>query len=144
MEGDPMEKIIFEKTYPKRHREIPSLYKRRSGERGMPALDGLLKRIEEDYTCVLIPERQRAMQSLIRLARKISECYKLDIKITEHDTHISIYCYFSAAGGMGFLRELLAGADDISFFSHVNGHEIVMCLDYDTHAVFHKNRRLYP
>ena len=139
-----MEKIIFEKTYPKRHREIPSPYKRRSGEQGTPALDGLLKRIEEDCTCVLIPERQRAVQSLIRLARKISECYKLDIKITEHDTHISICCYFGAAGGMGFLRELLAGADDISFFSHVNGHEIVMCLDYDTHAVFHKNRRLYP
>ena len=136
-----MEQIIYEKAYPKRNQdELATL----PSQSGAPTPDSFLKQLETSYTCILIPERQRAARSFVQLARKISELYELDIKITEYDTHISVSYYFNAGGGLRCFKDPAVYADDVTFFSNVNGYEIVMCLDYYTHAVINKKRRLYP
>ena len=71
----------------------------------------------------------------------MSELYELDVTITEHTDHVSAEYYFNSSGGLRYLREVVKHADDISFFTNVRGYDIVMCLDFYTHTVFHRRRQ---
>ena len=98
----------------------------------------------ENQVCILIPERQRLAEKFIRTACEVSKLYRLDIKITQYSDHISVDYYFNAAGGLRYLREIVKYADEISFFANSMGYDIVMCLDFYTHAVFRNGHLMHP
>ena len=83
-------------------------------------------------------------QAFVAAVKDVSELYKLNVKITERTDHISADFYFNAGGGLGYMKEVLKLADEISFFSNVRGYDIVMSLDYYTHAVFVGGRQVHP
>lgn len=45
---------------------------------------------------------------------------------------------------MKYLLEVIREADDISFFANIKGYEIVMCLDFYTHATYRNGRMMRP
>lgn len=142
--------VLFEKKYKK---DIPTDLNTGSKKSNQPAaadngfpdsFEEYMKEVYKNRFSIPIPQRMKQAPAFISLAREISELYHLDVKITEYVDHISVNYYFDSSGAMGFLRHVVRYADDIAFFSNIKGYDIVMCLDYYTHAVFHKGRRLYP
>ena len=81
---------------------------------------------------------------LFRSAIEISNDYELDIEIEEHLSHISATYYFDCGACMGFLRRIIEMSDDISFFDHIKGFDMVMSLDFYTKAVFKRDRLIHP
>ena len=143
-----MGEILYEKKYPKE--DIKDLVSALETGQEQPAskaelsFDEFLKKICGNRVSVLLPERVQAAKAFVRIARRVSELYELDITITEHLDHISADYYFNSAGGLRYLREIVKYADDISFFTNVKGYDIAMCLDFYTHAVFQNGRQLHP
>ncbi|MBP3294407.1 MAG: hypothetical protein J6N32_11695 [Clostridia bacterium] len=97
---------------------------------------------ETEY--VPLPEREKTAEHFKNTAIEISEMYELDIKIKQTQSHLSVNYYFNSAGCMGFLKDILCLADDITFFANIQGYEIVMSLDYYTHAVYRRGKRIEP
>lgn len=144
-----MGEIIYEKTYPKEGFEDMLRPQDESdngagAEHRMPATEQFFRQLEANYTCVLLPASQKPAAAFVQTAIEVSELYQLDIKITRHIGHISVNYYFASAAGMRYLLEAVRLADNISFFTDINGYELVLSLDYYTHAVFYKGRQLYP
>lgn len=142
--------VIFEKTYPV---EILDGVKASMIEQGLPIVDKsphkmtheeIMEEIFKGVEYVFLPERVKSATAFIKTAIEISETYELDVKIVKHHTMISVNYYFNSCGCMGFLREVIAYADDISFFANIMGYEIVMSIDHYTHAVMRNGKRLKP
>lgn len=144
-----MGNIIYEKRYPREDAEgIEALSKTLDKEteetQQIPTFEEFLRRVYENQACILIPERQRLAEKFIRTACEVSKLYRLDIKITQYSDHISVDYYFNAVGGLRYLREIVKYADEISFFANSMGYDIVMCLDFYTHAVFRNGHLMHP
>lgn len=144
-----MGNIIYEKRYPRENAEgIEALSKTLDKEteetQQIPTFEEFLRQVYENQVCILIPERQRLAEKFIRTACEVSKLYRLDIKITQYSDHISVDYYFNAAGGLRYLREIVKYADEISFFANSMGYDIVMCLDFYTHAVFRNGHLMHP
>lgn len=69
--------------------------------------------------------------------------FSLGYKITEHIDHITADFYFNAGGSLRYMKEVLKLADDVSLFANVCGYDIIMSLDYYTHAVFVGGRQVH-
>ena len=138
-----MEKVIYEKKYPKEDLDDLEGLPEACGEPEVP-FEEFLKQMCEDFVYVLIPSRQKAARAFIRLAREISELYQLDIKITQRTSHISVDFYFNSAARMKYMKEIVAAADDVAFFANIFGYEINLCLDFYTHAVYQNGRQIMP
>lgn len=138
-----MSRIIYEKEYPKgtpeeqtytpEGRKIPDI-----------SFEEFMRRGYENRFSTPIPNRVNGAQAFIAAVKNVSGIYQLDVKITEHIDHISADFYFNAGGSLRYMKEVLKLADDISFFANVYGYEIIMSLDYYTHAVFVGGRQIYP
>lgn len=144
-----MGNVIYEKRYPREDAEgIETLSKTLDKEteetQQIPTFEEFLRRVYENQVCILIPERQRLAEKFIRTACEVSKLYRLDIKITQYSDHISVDYYFNAVGGLRYLREIVKYADEISFFANSMGYDIVMCLDFYTHAVFRNGHLMHP
>lgn len=144
-----MGNIIYERRYPREDAEgIEALSKTLDKEteetQQIPTFEEFLRRVYENQVCILIPERQRLAEKFIRTACEVSKLYRLDIKITQYSDHISVDYYFNAVGGLRYLREIVKYADEISFFANSMGYDIVMCLDFYTHAVFRNGHLMHP
>ena len=144
-----MGNIIYERRYPREDAEgIEALSKTLDKEteetQQIPTFEEFLRRVYENQVCILIPERQRLAENFIRTACEVSKLYRLDIKITQYSDHISVDYYFNAVGGLRYLREIVKYADEISFFANSMGYDIVMCLDFYTHAVFRNGHLMHP
>lgn len=138
-----MSRIIYEKKYPK---ETPEEQTKGLEKQRIPDLPfkEFMRRAFENRFSIPIPNRVNGAQAFIAAAKNVSELYELDVKITEYIDHISADFYFNAGGGLRYFTEVLRLADDISFFANVRGYDIVMSLDYYTHAVFAGGRQVYP
>ena len=138
-----MSHIIYEKEYRK---ETPEEQTYEPEGRRTPdiSFEEYVRRGYENRFSISIPDRENGAKEFIAAAKDVSELYRLDVKITEHIDHISADFYFNAGGSMRYMKEVLNLADDISFFSDVDGYEIVMSLDYYTHAVFVGGRQVHP
>ncbi|MBE6709759.1 MAG: hypothetical protein J6I42_07770 [Clostridia bacterium] len=143
-----MEKVIYEKTYPQ---EILDKCEQVPAVAGSPANTGKLLTFDEFWNIlcneteyVPLPEREKTAEHFKNTAIEISEMYELDIKIKQTQSHLSVNYYFNSAGCMGFLKDILCLADDITFFANIQGYEIVMSLDYYTHAVYRRGKRIEP
>lgn len=91
-----------------------------------------------------LPEREQLAKDFIKQAFLISETYQIDTEIRESGGSISVMYSFDCGGAMGFLKSVIQYADDISFFSNANGYEIVLALDFYTHAVYRHGRKMRP
>lgn len=139
--------VIYEKKYPKENLEeimSPSENEDFSDNHTLPPFEEFLEKMYANRFSVPIPARMEAAEYFIQTAREISELYELDVTITKHFDHISVDYYFDAAGCMGFLRDVVKYADEISFFANIMGYEIGLCLDFYTHAVFQGGRQIRP
>ena len=144
------EEVIYEKTYPRE--DIDELHAKLSkevdvqdrDEKKRMTFDEIMEEIYEGVEYELLPERAKSAEIFVELAKRISEIYKLDVKIVKHYSHISVDFCFSSSGFMGFLKHIIRFADDISFFANIKGYEIVMSLDHYTHAETRHGRRIHP
>ena len=109
-----------------------------------PSFDEIMKEIYSNVTYLVLPEREKMAKTFIKTAIEISNDYELDIEIEEHLSHISATYYFDCGACMGFLRRIIEMSDDISFFDHIKGFDMVMSLDFYTKAVFKRDRLIHP
>lgn len=138
-----MSRIIYEKKYPK---ETPEEQTEGLEKQRIPdiSFEEFMRRGYENRFSTPIPNRVNGAQAFIAAVKNVSGIYQLDVKITEYIDHISADFYFNAGGSLCYIKEVLILADDISFFPGVNGYDILMSLDYYTHAVFVRGRQVYP
>lgn len=144
-------KLIYEKHYPK---DDPCVSMEEDAleadcnsavtEDASLTFEQIMKEIYKDVVYVLMPERQKKALTFLTKAVEIAETYELDTKIEEHIDHISVNYYFDCSGCMGFLKSIIVYADDISFFNNIDGFDIVISIDFYTHAVYRNNRRVKP
>lgn len=136
-----MGRIIYEKRYPQENLEALIAAETGDEQAAAKSFDEIVREVYGNRVCVPIPERAKAARAFVLTARRVSELYELDVTITEHTDHVSAEYYFNSSGGLRYLREVVKHADDISFFTNVRGYDIVMCLDFYTHTVFHRRRQ---
>lgn len=109
------------------------------------SFEQIMEQIYKDVIYVLMPERAEAANEFVRKAIEISELYEMDIKIEKRTSHISVTYYFDFGGGMKYLTDIIGMADDIAFFGRKDEtYDIVMSLDFYTHAVYRNGRRVEP
>ncbi len=145
-------KVIYEKTFPKE--DLLELYKQVKEETLVEAeaeeetehlsFDEMMKRIYKDMVYVKMPGRTEKAIAFMRKAIEISELYEIDIEIEEHLSHICVTYSFNCGAGMKHLTEIIGEADDLAFFTHIEGYDIVMCLDFYTHAEYRRGRQVNP
>lgn len=142
------DKVIYEKHYSKQsieelQQELDSCMSQEDETECIP-FDEFMKGIYKKLVYVLLPERQESAKEFIKQAVCISRTYEIDMIASEHIDHISVDFFFDAAGDMSFLKDVIAFADNISFFTKINGFDITLSLDHYTHAVYRNNRRIRP
>lgn len=146
--------VIYEKHYPHPtfEEEMKELEEYKKEMENSPdykpepemTFDEFYKKVMNERTLVLLPERMKGSEEFIKLAIETSEMYELDTKITRKDSHIAVNYSFDCAGDMDFLIPLFRMADSISFFTGIYGFEITISLDYYTHAEFSKGKFIHP
>lgn len=141
--------MLYEKSYSKDVGEDQVLLEAFSDEETsaadrIPSTEEFLGEIEQGFVLNPIPDRQEAAETFVLTARQISEDYKLDIKIVQYPERITANYYFDAGGCMRFFKRIILLADEISFFSNIEGHRIIMSLDYYTHAGIFQGHQLFP
>jgi len=145
------EEVIYEKKFPKW--EMPSdeeLDKIKVGsevdeEAESLTFEQIMEKIYKDVVYVFMPERAEEANKFIRKVIEVSELYEMDIKIEKRPSHISATYYFDFGGGMKHLTDVVGMADDIAFFGRKDkAYDIVMSLDFYTHAVFRNGHQYEP
>lgn len=104
----------------------------------------IFKLLNKGAVFVPLPEREQIAKDFIKQAILISETYQIDAEIREGGGSITVMYSFNCGGAMGFLKSVIQYADDISFFSNTNGYEIVLGLDFYTHALYRHGRKMRP
>lgn len=138
-------RVIFKKEYP---RPVLEETEGGVGEKEIPALlncsDGMdyLNRILEKTVYVLIPERREGRAVFIKESKNAADLYKLDIVITEYDSHITTALSVDYFVDVSELKEVILLADRVRFA--VREEQVVLMLDYYTHATFRSGRRMPP
>jgi len=105
-----------------------------------------MEKIYEGVEYVPMPERAEAANEFIRKAIEISNLYEMDVKIEKIASHVSATYYFSYGAGMKHLTNIIGMADDLAFFfgRKDKAYDIVMSLDFYTHAVYRNGRQITP
>lgn len=141
-------KVIYEKTFPPMEiptdEEIEEMNLSDDEDTKQLSFDELMKKLYKDVVYVVIPGREAKAKTFIRNAIAVSELYELDIKIKHHFSHISATYSFDCGGGMKYLLDLIKTADDITFFKPSEGHDIVITLDFYTHAEYRNGHKMNP
>ena len=105
----------------------------------------IIEKVYEGVEYVLMPERAEAAKAFVRKAIEISDLYEMDIKIEKRTSHISATYYFNYGGNMKHLTNIIGMADDLAFFGRKDkAYDIVMSLDFYTHAVYRNGRQVEP
>ena len=134
--------IIYEKHYPKMNtaeKEIESA----SGAEPL-SFEQIMEKIYKDVVYVPLPEKQATAREFLEEAIAISNAYEVDIKIRQYFERIEVKYYFDCAVSVGFLKEILVSADEISFFKDDEGFNLALSLDFYTHAIYRKERCIIP
>ena len=104
----------------------------------------IFKPLNKSAVFAPLPEREQLAKDFVKQAILISETYQIDAEIREGGGSITVMYSFDCGGAMGFLKSVIQYADDISFFSNTNGYEIVLALDFYTHALYRHGRKMRP
>lgn len=143
-------KVIYEKTFPKE--DLLELYKQAEEEAAAEpdeetehlTFDEIIKRIYKDMVYVAMPGRKEKAVAFMQKAIEISELYEMDIQIEEHLSHVCVTYSFNCGAGMKYLTDIIGEADNLAFFTHIKGYDIVLCLDFYTHAEYRNGRQVNP
>lgn len=143
------EKVIYEKKFPKwempSDEEFAAIEIEKDEETEHLTFEQIMERIYKDVVYVLMPGRKEKAKKFLRKAIEVSELYEMDIKIEHHFSHISATYYFNYGGAMKHLTDVIGMADDIAFFGRKDKeYDIVMSLDFYTHAEYRRGRLVNP
>ena len=109
------------------------------------SFEQIMAEIYKDVIYVLMPERAKAADEFVRKAIEVSELYEMDIKVEKRTSHISVTYYFNFGASMKYLTDIIGMADDMAFFGRKDkAYDIVMSLDFYTHATFRNGRQVNP
>ena len=140
-----MGEIIYKKQFCKeRIEEIEPEMTNFTDSSHAPSFEEIMKEIYSGVSYLALPQREKQAKAFIKAAIDLSNAYEVDIEIEEHFSHISVNYFFYCSAAMGFLKKIIQMADDISFFDHINGYDLVMSLDFYTKAVFKRGRLIQP
>lgn len=144
-----IKEVIYEKKFPKwempSEEELAEIEVDADEQKEHLIFEQIIEKIYEGVEYVLMPERVEAANRFVRKAIEVSELYEMDIKIEKRTSHISTTYYFNYGGGMKHLTDIIGMADDLAFFGRKdNAYDIVMSLDFYTHAVYRKGRQINP
>ena len=109
-----------------------------------PSFEEIMKEIYSCVSYLVLPQREKQAKAFIKAAIDLSNAYEVDIEIEEHFSHIAVNYFFNCSAAMGFLKKIIQMADDITFFDHIKGYDIILSLDYYTKAVFRNGRLIQP
>lgn len=142
------EKILYQKRYQREDAELDAaiqaeIDKQHDDVKWMTP-DDIIKSLTNGLESEEIPGRRQSVKDFIRTAIQISEIYELDIKITRYDTHVTVDYNFDFGGALGWMIDIIKMADDVSLFHPTEGHEIIMSIDYYTHAVYRRGKKILP
>lgn len=141
-------KTIYAKQFPKwempSEEEIRTINNSADSETEHLTFEQIIEKIYKDVVYVLMPERVERAEAFIRKAIAVSELYEIDIKIEQHFSHISANYYFDCGGDMKHLIDIIKEADEIAFFRPKEGCDIIMSLDFYTHAEYRNGRQVEP
>ena len=142
---------IYEKKFPKQ--EMPSFEELDEVKvstdvdenKERLSFEQIMAEIYKDVIYVFMPERAKAADEFVRKAIEVSELYEMDIKIEKSASQISATYYFDFGGNMKHLTDIIGMADDIAFFGRKDkAYDIVMSLDFYTHATYRNGRQVNP
>lgn len=107
----------------------------------------LLRMIQEESVYIVKPERIAGTGPLIRLAKRISETFEIDMDIIRGSGQITVNLYlFCAAFPKEFLTafsELLRRCDMLSVFTpKQNDDAVLFSLDYQTHDYYVSGKKV--
>jgi len=140
--------VIYEKKFPKI--DIPSvevikkMNKSETDNAERITFEQIIEKIYKDVVYVFMPERKEKAKVFVEKAIEVSELYEMDICVEQHFSHISVSYYFDCGGAMKYLIDVISLADEISFFRPKDGYELIMSLDFYTHAEFRNGRQCEP
>ena len=81
-----------------------------SEEYEIPSAEELIGRPKEDYTCIPLPSRQKAVEKFIQLAQEVSELYR---RYTDYKAQESCFCgvwlLYGAGDALPFGRNKVGG-----------------------------------
>lgn len=143
------EKVIYEKKFPRwempSEEELAAIEIEKDEETEHLTFEQIMEKIYKGVIYVLMPERAEQAKGFVHKAIEVSELYKMDIKIEQHLSHISATYYFNYGGNMKELTDVIGMADDIAFFGRKDKeYDIVMSLDFYTHAVYRNGHQFEP
>lgn len=143
------EKVIYEKKFPKwdmqSDEDSAEVEIEVDEEKEHLTFEQIMEAIYKDVIYVFLPDRVEKAKAFIRKAVEVSELYEMDIKIEQRTSHISVTYYFDFGGGMKALTDIIGMADELAFFGRKdNAYDIVMSLDFYTHAVYRNGRQVEP
>lgn len=143
------EEVIYEKKFPKwempSDEELAEIKVDADEQKEHLTFEQIMQKIYEGVEYVLMPKRAEAANEFVRKAIEVSELYEMDIKIEKRTSHISATYYFNYGAGMKHLTDIIGMADDLAFFGRKdNAYDIVMSLDFYTHAVYRNGRQINP
>ena len=134
--------IIYEKHYPKANAAENEI---ESTSRAEPlSFEQIMGKICKDVVYIPLPEKQAAAKEFLKSAIALSNRYEIDIKVCRYFEHIEVKYFFDYAMNIRFLKDIIAQSDDISLFKDDEGFNLSIALDYYTHAVYRKDRRVIP
>ena len=143
-----MESIIFRimdlKELHQLEEEIEQMSDAKERKARLELLEQIMEKIYKDVVYVPLPEKQAAAREFLEEAIAISNAYEVDIKIRQYFERIEVKYYFDCAVSVGFLKEILVSADEISFFKDDEGFNLALSLDFYTHAIYRKERCIIP
>lgn len=140
-------KTIYEKKFPKEEipiLEMPDIEVPADTETEHLTFDEIIERVYKDMVYVVMPGRKEKAIAFLQKAVEVSELYRIDIKIEEHFSHVCVTYYFNCGAGLKHMTDIIGAADDLAFFTHIMGYDIVMCLDFYTHAEYRRGRLVNP
>lgn len=136
--------IIYERHYPVKHLgESESQGELEKGTENL-SFERIMEELYKDVVYVPLPEKQTAAGEFLKTAIDIANTYEVDVKIHRYFDRIEVKYYFDYAASVGFLKDTVIYADDISVFKDIEGFNLVISLDYYTHAAYRKDRRIIP
>ncbi len=144
-------KVIYEKKFPNTDMELLAELEKELAAEGVEdeesehiPFEEIVKRIYRDMVYVVMPGRKEKAVAFIKKAIAVSELYEMDIKVEAFISHVCVTYSFNCGAGMKHLIEVIGEADNMAFFTNINGFDIVMSLDFYTHAEYRKGRQVNP
>ena len=141
--GEKMQgKLVYEKEYPPSERYSRSTYG--ISETTDNPSNGLCYGIPVIERYTIIPERDARSEEFIREAIRISELYRMDLRIVRHYEKISVRLALDFGNEMWHTNRLFAMADKISFFNDEGKRDLAADIEFYTHVVVKKGISVAP